>query len=246
MVFWSVINAGDRCGDYGCWNYIFKKKRFSVGGVSMYIELKNVSKKIKGIDILDDVSLRMESGKIYGFRGKNGSGKTMLMRAIAGLIKVTGTVDIDGKILGKDEMFPPSIGILIENPSFISNYTGFENLKTLASIRERIDDNKIRQTLTEVGLEPDDKRTFKKYSLGMKQRLGIAAAIMEDPDILLLDEPLNGLDNEGVEEIRKVLLSLKEKGKLIILASHSKEDIQILCDTVFRMDHGKIIATETN
>ena len=118
----------------------------------MYIELKNVSKKIKGIDILDDVSLRMESGKIYGFRGKNGSGKTMLMRAIAGLIKVTGTVDIDGKILGKDEMFPPSIGILIENPSFISNYTGFENLKTLASIRERIDDNKIRQTLTEVGL----------------------------------------------------------------------------------------------
>ena len=107
----------------------------------MYIELKNVSKKIKGIDILDDVSLRMESGKIYGFRGKNGSGKTMLMRAIAGLIKVTGTVDINGSILGKDEMFPPSIGILIENPSFISNYTGFENLKTLASIRERIDDN---------------------------------------------------------------------------------------------------------
>ena len=129
----------------------------------MYIELKNVSKKIKGIDILDDVSLRMESGKIYGFRGKNGSGKTMLMRAIAGLIKVTGTVDINGSILGKDEMFPPSIGILIENPSFISNYTGFENLKTLASIRERIDDNKIRQTLTEVGLEPDDKRTFTRY-----------------------------------------------------------------------------------
>ena len=171
----------------------------------MYIELKNVSKKIKGIDILDDVSLRMESGKIYGFRGKNGSGKTMLMRAIAGLIKVTGTVDIDGKILGKDEMFPPSIGILIENPSFISNYTGFENLKTLASIRERIDDNKIRQTLTEVGLEPDDKRTFKKYSLGMKQRLGIAAAIMEDPDIIILDEPINALDDSGTEQVRQII-----------------------------------------
>ena len=164
----------------------------------MYIELKNVSKKIKGIDILDDVSLRMESGKIYGFRGKNGSGKTMLMRAIAGLIKVTGTVDINGKILGKDEMFPPSIGILIENPSFISNYTGFENLKTLASIRERIDDNKIRQTLTEVGLEPDDKRTFKKYSLGMKQRLGLAVAFVSNPDLIILYEPVNGLDIEGV------------------------------------------------
>ena len=186
----------------------------------MYIELKNVSKKIKGIDILDDVSIRMESGKIYGFRGKNGSGKTMLMRAIAGLIKVTGTVDIDGKILGKDEMFPPSIGILIENPSFISNYTGFENLKTLASIRERIDDNKIRQTLTEVGLEPDDKRTFKKYSLGMKQRLGIAAAIMEDPDIIILDEPINALDDSGTEQVRQILMKHKQRGALIIIACH--------------------------
>ncbi|MFQ7393760.1 MAG: ATP-binding cassette domain-containing protein [Lachnospira eligens] len=169
-----------------------QEKRFSVGG-EVCILNENVS-ILKGT-YSDDVSLRMESGKIYGFRGKNGSGKTMLMRAIAGLIKVTGTVDIDGRILGKDEMFPPSIGILIENPSFISNYTGFENLKTLASIRERIDDDKIRQTLTEVGLEPDDKRTFKKYSLGMKQRLGIAAAIMEDPDIIILDEPINALDD---------------------------------------------------
>ena len=144
MVSWGGINAGDRCGDYGCWNYIFKKKRFSVGGVSMYIELKNVSKKIKGIDILDDVSLRMESGKIYGFRGKNGSGKTMLMRAIAGLIKVTGTVDIDGKILGKDEMFPPSIGILIENPSFVAEYTGLKNLEMLACIKNKIEIEDIR------------------------------------------------------------------------------------------------------
>ncbi len=240
MVFWSVINAGDRCGDYGCWNYIFKKKRFSVGGVSMYIELKNVSKKIKGIDILDDVSIRMESGKIYGFRGKNGSGKTMLMRAIAGLIKVTGTVDINGKILGKDEMFPPSIGILIENPSFISNYTGFENLKTLASIRERIDDNKIRQTLTEVGLEPDDKRTFKKYSLGMKQRLGIAAAIMEDPDIIILDEPINALDDSGTEQVRQILMKHKQKGALIIIACHDADELEFLSDEIIEIAEGKI------
>ena len=197
----------------------------------MYIELKNVSKKIKGIDILDDVSLRMESGKIYGFRGKNGSGKTMLMR---------GTVDIDGKILGKDEMFPPSIGILIENPSFISNYTGFENLKTLASIRERIDDNKIRQTLTEVGLEPDDKRTFKKYSLGMKQRLGIAAAIMEDPDIIILDEPINALDDSGTEQVRQILMKHKQKGALIIIACHDADELEFLSDEIIEIAEGKI------
>ena len=239
MVSWSVINAGDRCGDYGSWNYIFKKKRFSVGGVSMYIELKNVSKKIKGIDILDDVSLRMESGKIYGFRGKNGSGKTMLMRAIAGLIKVTGTVDINGKILGKDEMFPPSIGILIENPSFISNYTGFENLKTLASIRERIDDNKIRQTLTEVGLEPDDKRTFKKYSLGMKQRLGIAAAIMEDPDIIILDEPTAALDPIAEYEVYSKFNEIVQD-KTAIYISHRLSSCRF-CDVIAVFDGGQIV-----
>ena len=202
----------------------------------MYIELKNVSKKIKGIDILDDVSLRMESGKIYGFRGKNGSGKTMLMRAI----EFNRTVDIDGRILGKDEMFPPSIGILIENPSFISNYTGFENLKTLASIRERIDDDKIRQTLTEVGLEPDDKRTFKKYSLGMKQRLGIAAAIMEDPDIIILDEPINALDDSGTEQVRQILLKHKQRGALIIIACHDADELEFLSDEIIEIAEGRI------
>ena len=125
-------------------------------------------------------------------------------------------------------------------------YSGFKNLKFLAMIHHKISNEEIRNAMRIVGLDPDSKKHVGKYSLGMRQRLGIAQAIMEDPDILLLDEPLNGLDNEGVEEIRKVLLSLKEKEKLIILASHSKEDIQILCDTVFRMDHGKIIATETN
>ena len=207
----------------------------------MYIELKNVSKKIKGIDILDDVSIRMESGKIYGFRGKNGSGKTMLMRAIAGLIKVTGgSITINGEQLGKQISFPPSIGLLIENPSFISNYTGFENLKTLASIRERIDDNKIRQTLTEVGLEPDDKRTFKKYSLGMKQRLGIAAAIMEDPDIIILDEPINALDDSGTEQVRQILMKHKQRGALIIIACHDADELEFLSDEIIEIAEGRI------
>lgn len=206
----------------------------------MYIELTNVSKKIKGVTVLDNVSLRMESGKIYGLKGKNGSGKTMLMRAVSGLIKVTGTVDIDGKILGKDEMFPPSIGILIENPSFINNYTGFENLKTLASIRERIDDDKIKQTLSDVGLEPDDKRTFRKYSLGMKQRLRIAAAIMEDPDIIILDEPINALDDMGTEQVRDILMKHKERGALIIIACHDADELNFLSDEIIEIAEGRI------
>ena len=187
----------------------------------------------------------MESGKIYGFRGKNGSGKTMLMRAIAGLIKVTGTVDINGSILGKDEMFPPSIGILIENPSFISNYTGFENLKTLASIRERIDDNKIRQTLTEVGLEPDDKRTFKKYSLGMKQRLGIAAAIMEDPDIIILDEPTRGIDVGAKAEIEELIQELSAEGVSVLVISSEIAELERNCDRVIVMRDGKVAGEVT-
>ena len=141
---------------------------------------------------------------------------------------------------------PEKLGIIIENPGFLPEYSGYYNLHLFALIQNKIKKEEIRDAMRIVGLDPDSKKHVGKYSLGMRQRLGIAQAIMEDPDILLLDEPLNGLDNEGVEEIRKVLLSLKEKGKLIILASHSKEDIQILCDTVFRMDHGKIIATETN
>ena len=210
----------------------------------MYIELKNVSKKIKGIDILDDVSLRMESGKIYGFRGKNGSGKTMLMRAIAGLIKVTGTVDIDGKILGKDEMFPPSIGILIENPSFIANYTGFKNLKILASIQNKISDEEIREAIRKVGLKPDDPRTFKKYSLGMKQRLGIAAAIMEKPDIVILDEPINALDEAGAGLIKGILDELKANGSLIIIACHDTEELNYLSDEVYEIYEGQLVDKE--
>ena len=206
----------------------------------MYIELKNVTKKIRGVTVLDNVSLRMESGNIYGFKGKNGSGKTMLMRAVAGLIRVDGIVDINGKIMGKDMMFPDSIGILIENPAFINNYTGFENLKTLASIRERIDDERIRETLSEVGLEPCDKRTFRKYSLGMKQRLGIAAAIMENPDIIILDEPINALDDSGTEQVSKLLMKHKERGALIIIACHDAEELDYLSDDIIEIAEGRI------
>lgn len=210
----------------------------------MYIELKNVSKKIKGIDILDDVSLRMESGKIYGFRGKNGSGKTMLMRAIAGLIKVTGTVDIDGRILGKDEMFPPSIGILIENPSFVAEYTGLKNLEMLACIKNKIEIEDIRHAMEQVGLDPGDKRTYKKYSLGMKQKLGIAAAFMEKPDIIILDEPINALDEAGAKQVHKILEEQKKRGALIIIACHDKEELEMLSDEIIEIYEGRIVAGE--
>ena len=211
------------------------------------VKLENIKKQIVTTTILENICLTMKCGQIYGITGENGSGKTMLMKMILGFVSPSsGSIKIEGKVLGKDISMPYRIGAIIENPGFLPEYSGFKNLKFLAMIHHKISNEEIRDAMRIVGLDPDSKKHVGKYSLGMRQRLGIAQAIMENPDILLLDEPLNGLDNEGVEEIRKVLLSLKEKGKLIILASHSKEDIQILCDTVFRMDHGKIIATETN
>ena len=211
------------------------------------VTLENITKQIGKTTVLTDICLTMKCGQIYGITGENGSGKTMLMKMILGFVSPSsGSIKIEGKVLGKDISMPDRIGAIIENPGFLPEYSGFKNLKFLAMIHHKISNEEICEAMRIVGLDPDSKKHVGKYSLGMRQRLGIAQAIMEDPDILLLDEPLNGLDNEGVEEIRKVLLSLKEKGKLIILASHSKEDIQILCDTVFRMDHGKIIATETN
>ena len=166
------------------------------------VRLEDYCKSFKSAEVLKNINLTLESGKVIGLKGKNGSGKTMLMRAISGLILPTsGKVYINDKELGRHISFPPSIGILIENPSFISNYTGFKNLKILASIQNRISDDEIRDAIRKVGLDPDDKRTFKKYSLGMKQRLGIAAAIMERPDIVILDEPINALDEAGLVNI---------------------------------------------
>lgn len=207
----------------------------------MFIELTNVSKTIKGTVVLDDINLRMESGKVYGLKGKNGSGKTMLMRAVCGLISTDGTVNINGEILGKDISFPRSIGVLIENPSFISNYTGFKNLKVLASIQNRINDEDIKNALIKVQLDPDDKRTYRKYSLGMKQKLGIAAAFMENPDIIILDEPINALDEAGAKQVHKILEEQKSRGAIIIIACHDREELEMLSDEIIEISEGKIV-----
>lgn len=160
----------------------------------MKIKISGLSKSIKGNKVLDNISMELESGNIYGLQGKNGSGKTMLMRVICGLVyPERGEINIDGKILGKDISFPQSVGVLIENPSFLSNYTAFENLKLLAAIKGEIKDDEIKKAIMDVGLNPQDRKKYKKFSLGMKQRLGIACAIMEHPDLIILDEPFNAL-----------------------------------------------------
>lgn len=192
-------------------------------------------------EILKDINIHFEKGNIHGLIGRNGSGKTMLMKCICGFIRPTsGTVTVDGRIVGKDCDFPESIGMIIETPGFISYYSGYKNLKLLADLRKKIGADEVRTAMTQVGLDPNLKRHVRKYSLGMRQRLGLAQAIMENPDLLILDEPMNGLDKEGVEDMRRYLLNLKEQGKTILLASHSSEDIGILCDTVSEMEKGKI------
>lgn len=206
-----------------------------------YLEVTNLSKSFKGHEILKEINLSLDKGNIYGFFGRNGSGKTMLFRAICGLIKPTkGQVMIDNKVLQKDMSFPQSVGVIIENPGFWNYYTGFENLKVLSSIKSIICDDDIKNAIKRVGLEPDDKRIFKKYSLGMKQRLGIAQAIMEKPDLIVLDEPTNALDEEGVNLVRKILIEERERGALILIASHNKEDIQLLADKKYKMDDGML------
>ena len=205
------------------------------------VRLEDYCKSFKSAEVLKNINLTLESGKVVGLKGKNGSGKTMLMRAISGLILPTsGKVYINDKELGRQISFPPSIGILIENPSFISNYTGFKNLKILASIQNRISDDEIRDAIRKVGLDPDDKRTFKKYSLGMKQRLGIAAAIMERPDIVILDEPINALDEAGAGLIKGLLDELKANGSLIIIACHDTEELNYLSDEIYEIYDGEI------
>ena len=205
------------------------------------VRLEDYCKSFKSAEVLKNINLTLESGKVIGLKGKNGSGKTMLMRAISGLILPTsGKVYINDKELGRQISFPPSIGILIENPSFISNYTGFKNLKILASIQNRISDDEIRDAIRKVGLDPDDKRTFKKYSLGMKQRLGIAAAIMERPDIVILDEPINALDEAGAGLIKGLLDELKANGSLIIIAGHDTEELNYLSDEIYEIYDGEI------
>lgn len=205
------------------------------------ITVKDVSLKIKKDMILKDINAEFTDGKIHGIIGRNGSGKTMLMKCICGFIKPTeGEITVAGKKIGTDCDFPESIGVIIETPEFIPHYSGFKNLKLLADIRHKITDDDIRRSMELVGLDPKLKKSVKKYSLGMRQRLGLAQAVMENPDLLILDEPMNGLDKDGVGDMRRYLLNLKEQGKTILIASHSAEDIDVLCDTVVEMDKGKM------
>lgn len=195
----------------------------------------------KKAKILENVDFTCQKGQICGVVGRNGSGKTMLMKCICGFVKPTsGEIQVDGQVIGKDIDFIPNAGIIIETPGFIPNYSGYKNLQLLASIQNRIDKTRIREVMQMVGLDPDMKRCVKKYSLGMRQRLGLAQAIMEDPSVLVLDEPFNGLDKEGVVEMRQYLLQLKDAGKAIMVCSHSSEDIAVLCDRVYEMEHGKL------
>lgn len=213
----------------------------------MYLELNEINKNIHRKQILVDINCKMEGGKVYGLKGKNGCGKTMLMRVISGLIKPTsGKVDINGKELWKNMTFPESIGVLIENPSFIDRYTGYQNLKLLADIKGIIGKKEIYEAISKVGLEPEDKRKFRKYSLGMKQKLGIACAFMEHPDIVILDEPINAIDQSGVELVRNVLDELKSEGKIIIIACHDTEEMEILADEIFEMENGTIVNKRIN
>ncbi len=204
-----------------------------------YIRLCKVRKSFGEEEVLRELSWEMERGKVYGIVGNNGSGKTVLMKCICGFLPVSGgTVQVGGKYVGTEVDFPESLGVIIETPGFLTNFSGRKNLEILAQLRGKITGSDITRVLRQVGLDPEMKKPVNKYSLGMRQRLGIAQAIMENPELLILDEPFNGLDHHGVEEIRKILLEQKKQGKTILLASHNQEDIRILCDRVFEMDGG--------
>lgn len=207
----------------------------------MTIEVKSVTKVLRKITVLEDVNLILESGTIYGLRGVNGSGKTMLMRLIAGLIRPTrGEVFLDGKQLGKDLSFPPDMGMLIENPAFLDSYTAAQNLRLLAGIRKKVGEERIREILEQVGLGWEDKRKYRQFSLGMKQRLGIAGAVLEHPQLLLIDEPTNALDTDGVEMVQELLLEEKKRGALIVLACHDFSILQGLSDVLYSVKEGRV------
>ena len=203
------------------------------------IEVQNAVKRFRDQVVLKNVSISFEKGQIHGIVGRNGSGKTVLFKCICGLMHPEeGVILVNGKRVGRDVDMPEDIGAIIEAPGFLPNYSGYKNLRFLANIRRKIGKEEILNVLKTVGLDPESRKHVGKYSLGMRQRLGIAQAIMEDPEILILDEPMNGLDNAGVQDIRALLLKLKEQGKTILLASHNHEDIAALCDTVHEMDGG--------
>lgn len=211
----------------------------------MNISIEHVTKKIKDATVLKDICLEMKGGTVYGLQGKNGSGKTMLMRAISGLIRPTsGRIAINGEQLHKNISIPRSIGLLLENPSLLPEYDAFQNLKLLAKMQGGVPEEEIRQLIRDVGLEDAGHKKVEKYSLGMKQRLGIAAAILGSPDIILLDEPINAIDGEGVEEIRSLILSLKNEKRIIIVACHDKEEMNLLADEIVHLRDGRIEGQE--
>lgn len=248
LILWRIfaICGGVLCGD----NHVFYSNMLGTGNEKSKemetekmndrrILFKNVSKTIDDQMILKDINLEIPKQGIYGIVGRNGSGKTVLIKCLCGFMPVTeGEIWVGEKQVGRDVEFIEDTGFIIETPGFLPRESGFRNLRYLASIRNVVGKERIRECITMVGLDPDDKKWVGKYSLGMRQRLGIAQAIMENPSLIILDEPMNGLDNHGVEEIRKLLLGLKEEGKLILIISHNHEDINLLCDSVYEMDMG--------
>lgn len=206
-----------------------------------FIEVKSVIKKWENNTVLNTVNLNVEQSEIVGIIGHNGSGKTVLMKCICGFITPdSGEIWVNGKRVGKDIDIPKNIGLIIETPGFLPNFSGFSNLWQLAKIRGKISKDDVRTIMKKVGLDPNEKKHVGKYSLGMRQRLGIAQAIMENPDILILDEPMNGLDKDGVADMRELFLQLKADGKTIIVASHNSVDIDVLCDRVFEITKGDL------
>ena len=208
------------------------------------IILQKVSKTIRGKIILDRIDLTLDEGGIYGFFGRNGSGKTMLLRAVAGLIRTEGSISVFGKQISRDGSFPDSMGVVIEHPDMWGDRNAVENLKLLAEIKNEIGEKEIREALERVGLDPDDRRKVRTYSMGMKQKLAIAQAIMERPELLLLDEPTNGLDDNAVTDVRRILREEKSRGCTILITTHQKEDVIDLCDRTFRISEGRCEETE--